>query len=163
MVENRLSLRTSSTHNTIDHSLEKKAARNLFRRHGIFDIEKKAEISLLPDTKNTMKPFNSILRCQLVAENNRKSYYEAIVKTGQASVSSYVSLSKSDAEEEMVNGWGITKLRAATKTMLKYLPKDLHREINAELKTSDKEKLREIYWRVYNLFDQEEDLHEQSL
>lgn len=109
-----------------------------------------------------MKPFNSILRCQLVAENNRKSYYEAIVKTGQASVSSYVSLSKSDGEEEMVNDWGITKLRAATKTMLKYLPKELHKEINSQLKTSDKEKLREVYWRVYNLFEPDEQLHEQN-
>lgn len=109
-----------------------------------------------------MKPFNSILRCQLVAESNRKSFYEGIIKTGQASVTSYVSLAKSDAEQEVVNTWGVTKLKAATKTMLKYLPKDLQKEINLEMKemkSSDKDKLKEIYWRVYNLFDQEE--HEQ--
>lgn len=85
-------------------------------------------------------------------------FYEGIVTTGAASVSSYISLFKSDNEAEEVNSFGITKLRAATKTMCKYLPKELQKEINAELKSSDKDKLKETYWRVYNLIEEEEDI-----
>lgn len=155
MVEDRLSLSMSTSQHKLDHSLEKKAARSLFRRHKIFDFSKKAAISLLPDIKHDIQPFNSILRCQLIAESNRRTFYEAILKTGQAAVSSYVSLFKSDTEEEEVNNWGITKLRTATKTMSKYLAKDLQKEINLALKSSDKGKLKETYWRVYNLFEPE--------
>lgn len=157
MVENRLNLPVSSSKHKLDHSVEKKAARSLFRRSGLFDISKQANISLLSGIQNESKPFNSILRCQMIGESNRQAFYESVMKTGHATVSSYVSLFKSDAEQEVVNEWGITKLRSATKTMLKYLPKDLQKEVNLELKSSDKGKLREIYWRVYSLFDEEEE------
>lgn len=157
MVDDRLNLQMSSSQHKIDHSLEKKAARSLFRRHGVLDLSKKTDISLLPNLQYDNKPFNSILRCQLTAESNRKTFYEAIIKTGRATVSSYVSLFKSDNEEEDVNNWGITKLRSATKTMSKYLSKNLQKEINLELKSSDKDKLRETYWQVYNLFEEEEE------
>lgn len=155
-VEERLNLQISSSQYKLDHSLEKKAARNHFRSHGLLDISKKADLSLLPNLRYDNKPFNSILRCQSLAESNRKVYCEAIIKTGQATVNSYISLFKSDNEEELVNTWGITQLRSATKTMTKVLPKDLIKEINLELKSSDKEKLRQTYWRVFNLVEQEE-------
>lgn len=157
MVEDRLNLPVTSSKHKLDHSIEKKAARSLFRRHGLFDMSKTLGISLLPETQNDNKPFNSILRCQLIGENNRKTFYESTIKTGQAAVSSYVSLFKSDAEQEIVNEWGITKLRSATKTMLKYLPKDLQKEFNLDLKSSDKIKLREVYWKVFNLFEEEDE------
>lgn len=79
------------------------------------------------------------------------------MKTGQATVSSYVHLFKRDNEEEEVNSWGITKLRSAIKTMVKYLSKDVQKVIQLEMKSSDKEKLKELYWRVYSLVDDEED------
>lgn len=78
------------------------------------------------------------------------------MKTGQASVGSYISLFKNDNQEEEVNSWGITKLRSATKAMSKYLSKDLQKEINLELKSSDKETLKCTYWRVYNLVDDDD-------
>lgn len=121
------------------------------------DFSKEAEVSLLPNLQYDTKPFNSILRCQLLAESNRKTFYEGILKTGQASVSSYVSLFKSDNVKEEVNEWGITKLKSETKAMSKYLSKDLQKEIQLEIKSSDKEKLKLIYWRVYSLVDNEED------
>lgn len=155
-VEDRLNLKTSSSHK-LDHSREKIAARSLFRCHGLLDISKKANISFLPGIQYGNKPFNSILRCQLLAESNRKMFYEGIVTTGTATVSSYISLFKSDNEAEEVNSFGITKLRAATKTMSQYLSKELQKEINIELKSSDKDKLKETYWRVYNLFEEEDD------
>lgn len=156
-VEDRLNLKTSSSHHKLDLSREKKAARSLFRKHGLLDISKKANISFLPDIQHENKPFNSILRCQLLAETNRKTFYEGIVTTGTATVSSYISLFKSDNEAEEVNSFGITKLRAATKTMSKYLSKELQKEINVELRSSDKDKLKEIYWRVYSLIEEEEE------
>lgn len=156
-MEERLNLHISSSHYKLDHFHEKKAARNLFRSHGVLDISKTAELSLLPNLNYENKPFNSILRCQLLAESNRKLYYEGILKSGQASVNSYISLFKSDNEEELVNTWGVTQLRAATKTMTKVLPKELTKEINSELKCSDKEKLRQIYWRVFSLVEHEEE------
>ncbi len=156
-MEDRLSLQSTSGKHRIDHSLEKVAARNLFRSNTLLDFSKKAEVSLLPNAHHVTKPFNSILRCQLLAEKNRKTFYEGLLKTGQATVTSYISLFKNDDVEEEVNGWGITKLRSATKAILKYLSKDLQKEFQVELKSSDKEKLKEIYWRVYNLVDDEED------
>lgn len=115
------------------------------------------EISFVPGIQHTTKPFNSILRCQLLAESNRKNFYEGIIKTGQATVGSYISLFKGDNEEEEVNQWGITKLRSETKIIAKFLSKDVQREVNLELKSSDKEKLREIYWRVYSLVDNDDE------
>lgn len=156
-VEDRLNLKTSPSQHKLDFSREKKAARKLFRSHGLLDISKQSNISFLPDIQYETKPFNSILRCQLLAESNRKMFYEGIVTTGTATVSSYISLFKSDNEAEEVNNFGITKLRAATKTMSKYLSKELQKEINLELKSSDKDKLKETYWRVYNFIEEEDD------
>lgn len=110
----------------------------------------------MPDLQYETNPFNAILRCQVLAENNRQNFYEEIVKSGKATVKSYVSLFKSGNEEEEVNSWGITKLRTATKTMAKSLGKDMQKDINLELKSSDKEKVREVYWRVFNLVEEED-------
>lgn len=137
-VEERLNLQISSGKYKIDHSLEKKAARHLFRSHGLLEISKKADLSLMPNIHYDINPFNSILRCQLLAETNQKFFYEGVIKTGQATVSSYISLFKSDNEEELINNWGITQLRSATRAMTKFLPKDLSKEIHLELKSSDK-------------------------
>lgn len=156
-VEDRLNLKMSSSHYKLDLSREKKAARALFRKHGLLDISKNANISFLPNIQPENKPFNSILRCQLLAETNRKMYYDGVVTTGTATVSSYISIFKSDNQAEEVNSFGITKLRAATKTMSKYLSKELQKEINIELKSSDKDKLKMTYWRVYNLVEEEDD------
>lgn len=86
-----MNLQTEFGQHRIDHSLEKKAARDLFRSNTLLDFSKKAEVSLLPNVQYSTKPFNSILRCQLLAEKNRKIFYEGTVKTGQASVTSYIS------------------------------------------------------------------------
>lgn len=79
------------------------------------------------------------------------------MKTGKASVTSYISLFKNDDVKEEVNSWGITKLKSETKAILKYLSKDLQKEFQLELKSSDKEKLKGIYWRVYSLVDNEDE------
>lgn len=86
-------------------------------------------------------------------------YYESIIKTGKAAVSQYFNLFKikTDTEEEEINSWGVTKLRTVTKTMSKFLTKELQKDINLALKSNDKEKLRETYWRVYNSYEAEGD------
>lgn len=109
-------MQISSSHSKYDLSREKRAARKLFRSHGIFDTSKDAKISYLPNIQHENGPFNSILRCQLLAETNRRMFYEGVVTTG-----------------------------------------NMQKGVNAELKSSDKEKLKQTYWRVYNLFEDDDD------
>lgn len=150
-------MHVSSSHSKYDLSREKRAARKLFRGHDVFNISKDVKISYLPNIQHENGPFNSILRCQLLAESNRRMFYEGVVTTGTANVNSYISLFKSDNEEEEVNTFSITKLREATKTIAKYLPKDMQKDVNLALKSSDVEKLKQTYWHVYHLFQDDDD------